>query len=282
LTIFFAALGFLSPANRGGLMTALLILFAFMGVAAGYTSARFFKLMDLADWRQNTLWTALLFPGFCFATFFSLNLIMWHQKSSAAVPFVTLLALLVLWFGISVPLVYLGAFFGYRTETKLPVKTMPIPRLIPEQPSYMSPLFCILVGGILPFGAVFIEVFFIMSSVWHHQYFYMFGFLFVVLVILIITCAEITIVLTYFQLCSEDYHWWWRSFLTAGSSALYLFLYSFLYFFTKLEIIKFLSGVLFFGYMALVSFAFFLLTGTIGFVSCYWFTVQIYGAVKVD
>ena len=37
---------------------------------------------------------------------------------------------------------------------------------------------------------------------------------------------EITIVMCYFQLCAEDYNWWWRSFLTAGSSGLYLFLYS--------------------------------------------------------
>jgi transmembrane 9 superfamily protein 2/4 len=77
-------------------------------------------------------------------------------------------------------------------------------------------------------------------------------------------------------------HRWWRSFLTAGSSALYLFAYSILYFFTKLSIVKFLSAVLFFGYMFLVSFAFFLLTGAIGFVSCWIFTVKIYGAVKVD
>jgi transmembrane 9 superfamily protein 2/4 len=305
LTISFAALGLLSPANRGALMTAFLVLFALMGSVAGYTSARFYKvirfvtyflklaflnsspemniqIMELTEWRSNTLWTSLLFPGAAFAVFFVLNLVMWAQKSSAAVPFVTLLALLVLWFGISVPLVYLGAYFGYRTETKLPVKVMPIPRLVPDQPAYMSPLFGILVGGVLPFGAIFIEVFFIMSSVWHHQYFYMFGFLLLVLVILIITCAEITIVMTYFQLCSEDYHWWWRSFLTAGSSAIYLFAYSILYFFTKLSIVKFLSAVLFFGYMFLVSFAFFLLTGAIGFVSCWIFVTKIYGAVKVD
>lgn len=31
LTLGFAVLGFLSPANRGGLMTALLLLFVFMG-----------------------------------------------------------------------------------------------------------------------------------------------------------------------------------------------------------------------------------------------------------
>lgn len=61
----------------------------------------------------------------------------------------------------------------------------------------------------------------------------MFGFLLLVLVILAITCAEISIVMCYFQLCAEDYNWWWRSFLTSGSSALYLFAYGILYFITK-------------------------------------------------
>ena len=73
---------------------------------------------------------------------------------------------------------------------------------------YMHPAFSVLIGGILPFGAVFIELFFILTSMWLHQFYYLFGFLCLVFVILIITCAEITIVLCYFQLCSEDYHWW--------------------------------------------------------------------------
>jgi hypothetical protein len=72
----------------------------------------------------------------------------------------------------------------------------------------MNPAFSVLIGGILPFGAVFIELFFILTSMWLHQFYYLFGFLCLVFVILIITCAEITIVLCYFQLCSEDYHWW--------------------------------------------------------------------------
>ena len=110
----------------------------------------------------------------------------------------------------------------------------------------------------------------------------MFGFLFIVLGILIVTCAEITIVMCYFQLCSEDYQWWWRSFLTAGSSALYMFLYSAFNFFNKFEISKAASGMLYFGYMFVVSFGFFLLTGTIGFYSCFLFTRKIYGSVKID
>ena len=41
-----------------------------------------------------------------------------------------------------------------------------------------------------------------------------YGFLFLVFVILVITCSETTILLCYFHLCAEDYNWWWRSFLT--------------------------------------------------------------------
>ena len=41
----------------------------------------------------------------------------------------------------------------------------------------MSTPFTMLVGGVLPFGAVFIELFFIMSSVWLQRFYYVFGFL---------------------------------------------------------------------------------------------------------
>ena len=64
-----------------------------------------------------------------------------------------------------------------------------------------------LIGGILPFGAVFVELVFILTSLWLDKYYYFFGFLLLVFAILLVTCAEITIVLVYFQLCSEDYHW---------------------------------------------------------------------------
>ena len=53
--------------------------------------------------------------------------------------------------------------------------------------------FTMLIGGILPFGAVFIELFFIMSSVWLQRFYYVFGFLVLVLSILFITCAQIAI-----------------------------------------------------------------------------------------
>ncbi|ETO10360.1 hypothetical protein RFI_27014 [Reticulomyxa filosa] len=153
--------------------------------------------------------------------------------------------------------------------------------MIPPQPWYLKRNFAILIGGILPFAAVFIEVFYIMTSVWLHHYYYMFGFLLLVFLILVLTSAEITIVMTYFQLCAEDWQWWWRSIFTPGSAALYLFLYSILYFFTKLEIVPFASCLLYFGYMFLICFAFFVGAGTVGFASTFFFVYKIYGAIKI-
>ncbi|CAL5054048.1 unnamed protein product [Urochloa decumbens] len=283
VTLLFAILGLLSPSNRGGLMTAMLLLWVFMGLFAGYSSSRLYKMFKGSEWKNVTIKTALMFPGIVFAIFFVLNALIWGEKSSGAVPFTTMFALVLLWFGISVPLVFVGSYVGFKKPAmEDPVRTNKIPRAIPEQPWYMNPVVSVLIGGILPFGAVFIELFFILTSIWLHQFYYIFGFLFLVFVILILTCAEITIVLCYFQLCGEDYQWWWRSYLTAGSSALYLFLYATFYFFTKLEITKTVSGVLYFGYMLIASYAFFVLTGTIGFYACFWFTRLIYSSVKID
>ena len=62
----------------------------------------------------DVLLTSMLCPGIVFAHFFVMNLVLWYEGSSAAIPFFTLVALLALWFGVSVPLTFVGAFFGFR------------------------------------------------------------------------------------------------------------------------------------------------------------------------
>ena len=51
-TLLFALLGFLSPANRGALMSALIFLFVLLGAHAGYTSARMLKMFDMRKWQH--------------------------------------------------------------------------------------------------------------------------------------------------------------------------------------------------------------------------------------
>ena len=155
-------------------------------------------------WIKNVLLTAFLCPGIVFIIFFVLNLVLWVNASSAAMPFLTLVALLALWLCVSTPLVFVGSYLGFKKSVaEHPVRTNQIPRQIPDTPIYTKALPGVIMGGILPFGCIFIQLFFILNSIWAHQFYYMFGFLTLVYLILLITCSEATVLLCYFHLCAE-------------------------------------------------------------------------------
>eukprot|EP00560_Eucampia_antarctica_P001193 CAMPEP_0197833196 /NCGR_PEP_ID=MMETSP1437-20131217/18162_1 /TAXON_ID=49252 ORGANISM="Eucampia antarctica, Strain CCMP1452" /NCGR_SAMPLE_ID=MMETSP1437 /ASSEMBLY_ACC=CAM_ASM_001096 /LENGTH=510 /DNA_ID=CAMNT_0043437101 /DNA_START=216 /DNA_END=1745 /DNA_ORIENTATION=+ len=167
ITVIFSAVGFIHPSNRGALLMAILLLYVLMGSVNGYITARLYKTFKGKAWQRATTTTALAFPGICFAVFFAMNILALTQHSTDAVPFTSILLLLVLWFGISTPLVFLGSYFGYKQDAiEFPVNTSNIPRQIPDQPWFMTTTFALIVGGVLPFGSSFVELYFIMSSVW--------------------------------------------------------------------------------------------------------------------
>jgi len=283
VVLCFAVLGFLSPSNRGALMTCMLFALAFLGVSAGFTSAIVYKSLGGDLWRNNTILTATLLPGLVGGIVMFLNMFVWHEGSTIAIPFLQLFELSLLYIFVYAPLVCLGAFTGFKQNAfAMPCKVQPIPRLIPAQPWHLSPIISILLGGIVPFGAIFIELFFILTSIWMHKFYYLFGFLLLVFIILVFTCAEISVVMCYFHLCTEDYHWWWRSFLTSASSAIWMFLYAGYYFSAELQIEAFVSTLVYFGYNFIICLGFFVLTGAVGVVSCFFFVVKIYASIKVD
>ncbi|KAH8597274.1 hypothetical protein B0O99DRAFT_739829 [Bisporella sp. PMI_857] len=282
-TIVFALLGFLSPSNRGSLGTLMILLYTVLGFIGGYVSSRVYKTFNGERWKLNIALTPLLVPGIVFSVFFLLNLFLWAKQSSGAVPFTTMLVIVGIWFLISVPLSFAGSWVGFRQPAiSPPVRTNQIPRQIPQSSTYMRPLPSMLLGGILPFGAIFVELYFIMSSIWFSKVYYMFGFLFLCYGLMIITCATVTVLMIYFLLCSENYHWHWRAFMTAGASAFYVFANAMIYWLTKLQLGGLAGSVLYIGYSALISFLFFILTGSIGFFTSWAFVQKIYGSIKID
>lgn len=123
-----------------------------------------------------------------------------------------------------------------------------------------------------------------MKSLWLDKsgYYYVFGFLSIISALLAVTIAEVTIISTYVQLCAENYHWWWQSFLTGSASGFWIFVYSIWYYWTKLDVDGFVSTVLFFSYSALACAVYGLACGTIGVLVGWLFVRRIYGGVKVD
>lgn len=276
-----SALGILNPSLRGGFISFGFGLFIFAGLFSGYYSARVYKTFDGRDFAKNALVTAVLFPGLVFGLIFVVNLFVWAQASSTAIPFGTLLAILFMWLFIQLPLVYIGSRYGYTRGGvwEHPTKTSAIPRQIPQQVWYMKRTRSVLLAGLIPFAVIFIELLFVFQSVWQDKsgYYYVFGFFSVVSLILIVTVAETTVVTIYVQLCSENHSWWWQSFLVGGSSSIWVFLYCIWYYFVKLHITGFVSSMLFFTYSFMACLVYGLLTGTVGFLSTYVFVRRIYG-----
>lgn len=264
-------------------MIACVAFFVMLSSLAGYGAAVTYKMFDGEFWHKCTVATSLGFPGVAFCIFFIVNTALWAMHSAGAVPFGSMFAIVAMWLGISLPLTFVGAYMGYKRD-KIEPATAVVgePIEIPPTQWYLSSIVTVLVGGILPFGVVFVELFFILSSMWLDQFYYVFGFLFLVFIMLTLVCSELTIVLTYFQLCNENYKFWWRSFLTGGSCSLYIWLYCMYYFATKLEVVTFVSGLTYFLYMWLICVALFIMTGFVGFITTAHFVHAIYGSLKVD
>ncbi|KAA8571327.1 hypothetical protein EYC84_000647 [Monilinia fructicola] len=266
-----SSLGILNPSFRGGFVSVGIGLFIFAGVFSGYFSARVYKTFGGINWRKNTLVTATLFPGLLFSLIFILNLFVWAQASSTALPFGTLIALIFLWLCIQLPLVYAGSYYGYTRSGawESPTKTSIIPRQVPVQPWYIRSPSSILLAGLIPFAVIFIELLFVFQALWQDKsgYYYVF---------------EVTIVTIYIKLCAEDYNWWWHSFLVGGGSAVWVMMYCVWFYMRRLHIEGFVSGVLFFSYCGVVAITYGLATGTVGFLTSFWFVRRVYGAIKAD
>lgn len=282
-TIGLAAIGFLNPSRRGSMINAILVMFMLSGILAGYVSSRLYKAFRGRAWQLCTVSTAILFPGICFSLFLVFNTILAFYHSTGSAPFLDVVILASMWCCVSIPLVFVGAFFGYKADTiTFPTVTSTISRAIPEPHLLLNPTFCIILAGVVPFAAAYVELFFIMSSLWMDQYYYVFGFTFAVFCILLISCAELSVLLVYYQLVNENHRWWWFALLASGSVAVYFFGYSIVWFQSLQASKVWFTYLLYFGYMFLFCFALFLVCGSFGSLVTLWFVRKIFSAIKVD
>ena len=128
-----------------------------------------------------------------------------------------------------------------------------------------------------------------MSAIWKHYNYALYGFFFIVMLGVLISCSEASIILVYYKLCRfkyltfrGDYKWWWRSFFISGSCAFYIFAYSIYFYLFDLETSGIVSTFIYFSYMTLLSFGIFLILGSIGFLITFGFLIMIYSLIKIN
>lgn len=281
-TLGFALLGVLSPANRGALLTTLLLLFVLMSFVSGFVCGHLLKIFERREWK----WVILcggMFPGVVFLIFVFTNFVNISAHATTAVPALQFFMIFAMWFAISLPLTVLGASFAFhQASIEHPIKVGKLAREIPLQRWYFSAPFIYLVPPMIPLGVIFAELKFILSAVWLNRVYYVFGFLAVAFLLWIYVCALTAVIATYYQLCYENYQWWWSSVFVPGGFGLQIFVYLTYYYFTVLDITTVTGTMIYFSYMGLLSVAYGVVSGAVGFIACMLFVRKIYSSIKLD
>ncbi|CAD7083462.1 unnamed protein product [Hermetia illucens] len=281
--IIFAILGELYT-ERGSLLSTAIFVYAATSPINGYFGGSLYARLGGKVWIRQMLASAFLVPVFVCGTAFFINFIAIYYHASRAIPFGTMVAVTCICIFVILPLTLVGTVVGRNLDGQpdYPCRVNAVPRPIPEKRWFMEPGIIILLGGVLPFGSIFIEMYFIFTSFWAYKIYYVYGFMLLVFCILMIVTVCVTIVCTYFLLNAEDYRWQWTSFLSAASTSLYVYAYSFYYFFFKTKMYGLFQTAFYFGYMALFSGALGIICGTVGYIGTTVFVRKIYSNVKID
>ncbi|KAG0340888.1 hypothetical protein BG004_006232 [Podila humilis] len=270
--------------ERASILTATIFIYAFMSMISGYSSASQYAQYGGRDWVRAMFLTAAFWPGSVVLITSLNNSIAIYYTSSRAIPFGTMVAVLVIWLFIVLPLTFVGTILGknWAGKADFPCRVHPIPRPIPEKIWYAEPIVVIALGGILPFASIFIEIYFLFTSFWSYKVYYVYGFGLLVFCIVMLVSASVTIVSTYFVINTEDYRWHWMSMATCGSTAAYVYMYAVYYFMQKTKMYGLFQTSFYFGNTALACMAIFLMLGSVGYFAANKFIMRIYRNVKLD
>jgi transmembrane 9 superfamily protein 2/4 len=226
-TLFFCALcvlGIVTPIHKGTLFVGAVLSYTFVGSwVGGYFTSIVYQELQMKKSNDKTKHTAIngtavLFPGVMFLFFLTMNEWARAMNSPMARPiYPDILLLPILWLSVFVPLTYRGAEVGFRSGiSPFPVETSDEIRDIPKEQNltrrYCIPLVTFLSSGVLVFGGFYVESVFLMHYFWYGQIFDTYGFMTIAIFLMVLCCAGVSILWTYWQLSRENHRWWWSSF----------------------------------------------------------------------
>jgi len=275
--------GVFTPEMGGTLYVACIVLYALSSGIGGFVANRLFRQMGGKRWAWVVVLLVILYPFTVAGIVLYMDFVAVAHYSIRAIRFTTMLQIFSIYLFVGVPFTFLGSVIGRNTARDFvaPCRTKVAPREIPEPPWYLTLPIQMLVSGFLPFSSIFVELFYVYSSIWGHSYYSLYGVLAVVFSLLLLVSASVTITITYFLLSVEDYRWWWNSFICGGSTSLFTFGYSIVYW-TQSQMSGFLQGSFYFGYVLMVCISMFLMLGSLGYFGSSVFVKYIYSHVKLD
>lgn len=264
--------------------TSIITIYTLTSFVGGYSSGSYYKLHKGKHWKLTFIMTLCLFPAIGLIIGLVLNFLAVGYASSASIPWWAFLQIFSLFFFAVAPLTLAGTLYARRRTISgdFPCRVTSLPRPIFHRKWFTAPYFLAVAGGILPFGSIFIEMYFIFTSFWNYKFYYVYGFMLLVFVILLCVTMCVTIISIYFLLNAEDYRWQWTAFGCGASTALYVFLYASYYYYHKTAMTGVFQAVYYFGYCFIFCTILGIICGAVSFSASQLFVRRIYHNIKSD
>ncbi|KAL3749198.1 hypothetical protein ACJRO7_010314 [Eucalyptus globulus] len=176
-TLLLGLLGVFYPFNRGNLFMAWIVLNTMTSGFAGNLAVLFYCQIEGKNW-VCLYFLCRLFLIFCF-----LNTVAASYQANAS-----------------------------HGEFQATCETSKCPREVPSLRCYRGTFPQMVLAGFLPFSTIYMQLHYMLMSIWGNRVYTLYSTIFVIFIILLITISLITVALTHFQLAAEDHQWWWSIF----------------------------------------------------------------------
>ncbi|CUM64098.1 uncharacterized protein PRCAT00001688001 [Priceomyces carsonii] len=288
--------------HQGTLFSFLLFHLIISGILSSYFGLILHKLFNnvYLNSEYNSKKCAVLsiffsgfLPAFVLSVTLLLNFFLWAKRSSNALPFGTIIVLIFL-LGVEIPLGIIGGSLGnkkkFGAKSFLLTTSRSESRSEPKKSKkrttiLLRPFWSIAVFGLIPFVVVYVELLFILNTVWLEKttFYFMYGFLLLTTIILLLIICESAVVAAYLCLAVDNNpRWHWLCFRVGSSIGYYIYGYSIYYFLCYLHVRDAVSTILYFSYMALACIVVGLGGGAVSIICGLLFIKRIYGLVKED
>eukprot|EP00357_Protocruzia_adherens_P032383 CAMPEP_0114993226 /NCGR_PEP_ID=MMETSP0216-20121206/12403_1 /TAXON_ID=223996 /ORGANISM="Protocruzia adherens, Strain Boccale" /LENGTH=571 /DNA_ID=CAMNT_0002356827 /DNA_START=118 /DNA_END=1833 /DNA_ORIENTATION=- len=268
--------------NRGTFTDYFIFSYAIFAIFAGYYNGQYYAEHHGKKWKTSLAVSVGTFPLVLVILCGAMNTIAAVYGSAQAIPFGSMVVVLLVYVVIIIPMFSLGHVFGKSRAVPHPKPAKEEKKALPKsKPWYGNCIVLVLCGGVLPFATISTEVYFLVRSFWTFKSLYDVTYLAIVFGLYAITTACSSILCTFVLLNCQDYRWQWTAFGSGASSSVYLFT-CLVIFYINSSMTGFFQFTFFFGLTALFCTVLSLVSGFFAYMGSRWFVTMLYKSIRYE
>jgi len=248
------------------------------GICNGIVFGQMYRSFGGDRFFRSAAFNAVFFPMVLMIILTIIEVCDWFEKSVYVVPFSFVSKVVLVWNLINSMVVFISSSIAFKASKSQQARVNRISKEmpVPETFSAASMPVTVVTGSFLCFLAIGVEFFYLLTSIWHEEYYKMYMFLAIQFLVLTVTSMLVSIIQTYTMLCNGIWEWHWRAFNVGAATCVYMFMISVYLYIWVDGTMNFATSLIYLFTIAIVCCSFALMNGFVSFLASYAFVNWLY------